>query len=210
MARATSALIAASIFLVALLAPSAHAADPTPLLLEVVVNGFPTGKIGDSCGATALCIRAELRDIGFRVPASAEAEPQDLIELSTLPGLNVRLDEPSQTLYVTADNEALLPVLLQARQGRSDNGKIPVESGTGTSINYDVVGSRTGADNLATGIFDLRGFSPYGVLSSGMLAYRGPGPERRARPLYRRPSRFRLQLLRSRRDDALSRRRFHQ
>jgi outer membrane usher protein len=171
--------MAASIVLIALFSPCrpADADDGTTLLLDVVVNGFPTGLVGefvqrkDGLYAPA----GELRNIGFRVPASAEAEPQDLIELSTLPGLILRLDEPSQTLYVTAGNDALLPKLLQARQGRSDNDKIPVESGTGASLNYDVVASRTGTDNLATGTFDLRGFSPYGVLSSGLLAYRDPG-----------------------------------
>ena len=165
----------------------ATAAVVSPYLLEVVVNGFPTGKIGEFVLRDGvLYSRAgELHDLGFRVPDLPLANSETLIAVSSLSGLAYRLDMPTQTLFVTADNSLLLPALLGAKHPTDQ--KILVESGTGLSLNYDVIGSHSGTDNLLNGSFDLRAFSPYGVLSSGLLAYRQqvssvePGPYRAVR-----------------------------
>ena len=150
----------------------AAAAVVSPYLLEVVVNGFPTGKIGEFVLRDGVLYSrpGELHDLGFRVPDLPLANSETLISVSSLSGLTYRLDMPTQTLFVTADNSLLLPALLGAKHPTDQ--KILVESGAGLSLNYDVIGSHSGSDNLLNGSFDLRAFSQYGVLSSGLLAYK--------------------------------------
>jgi outer membrane usher protein len=157
----------------------AEAADQT-LVLALVINGVPSNKIGEFTlrDGRLLARPQELDDLGFKVPAGV-AGKDGLVALSALPGVTLRLDKATQTLYVTAPTERLRPVLLSAE--RRGPGPGQVESGTGVTLNYDVTGSSvfatpSGTQNIATGLFDLRAFSPYGVLSSGTLAYLGAGP----------------------------------
>lgn len=150
-------------------------ADET-LQLEVVVNGYSTNKIGEfvTRAGTLLARPQELRDLGFRVPDSVPNATGDLVELTQLVGLHWRLDQPTQTLYVTADNQLLLPALLRAGEAASSNP--PVQSGLGATLDYDVTGTSFAGQNSASGLFDFRGFSPWGVVSSGTLAYAGVSP----------------------------------
>ena len=152
-----------------------HVTAATPdasYLLEVVVNGYPTGKIGEFVvrDDVLLAHPGELHELGFRVPDLILANPETLVSLSSLSGLTYKLDMPTQTVFMTAGSNLLLPTLLRAAQSTGHN--IPVESGTGVSLNYDIVGNHSGSDNLLSGSFDLRAFSPYGVFSSELLAYR--------------------------------------
>lgn len=145
------------------------------LLLEVVVNGHSTGKIGEFTlrDGALFARRDELQDVGFRVPDSAAATPDKLIPLASLPGVTVRLDQATQTLQVTAANNRLLPALLRAA-GTAAGGR--VQSGTGGTLNYDITGTSVSGQNVGAGLFDLRAFSPWGVASSGMLGYLGSSP----------------------------------
>jgi outer membrane usher protein len=151
------------------------AADET-LLLEVTINGTSTGKIGEfTLRDGALFARpAELADVGLRVPKSVPETQDGLIALSLLEGVSARLDQATQTLNVTAPNDSLLPSLLQAGAGAPSGRQ--VESGIGATLNYDIVGTAVGGQNVASGLLDLRTFSPWGVLSSGALAYAGASP----------------------------------
>ena len=153
---------------------SASEADET-LLLAVVVNRYPTGKIGEFIvHHGALCARrTELRALGFRVPEAAADGTRTLLALSDLPGVIARLDQPTQTLYVTAAAESLAPSLLTS--GAVDR-EVRIESGIGTTLDYDVIGTAVDGRRLGSGSFDLRGFSPWGVASSGYLAYAGGSP----------------------------------
>jgi outer membrane usher protein len=160
----------------------AEAADQT-LLLDVQVNGHSIGKIGEFTlrDGALLARRAELRALGLRGPlalisrnpASASSGPDALIALSDLPGLTWRLDQKTQTLYVTATNDRLLPTLLQLDENERPVGRRVVESGTGVTLNYDIVGTLAKGQVGASGSLDLRAFSPWGVVSSGWLAYAG-------------------------------------
>ncbi len=153
----------------------ADAADET-LLLDVQVNSYSIGKIGTFVlrNGALLSQRAELRDLGFQVPAGLPAGPDGLIALADLKGLTWRLDLPNQKLYITATNDRLLPALL--RVGGAPGVRVPVESGTGATINYDLNGTSVAGQTIGTGSFDMRAFSPFGVVSSGELAYVGGGP----------------------------------
>jgi outer membrane usher protein len=151
-------------------------AGDQPLLLELRVNGFDTEKIGEFAlrNGTLAARRSELRDLGFQIPNDITTGSDGLVALSALPGLTWRIDETTQTLYVTAADDLLLPTLLQIA-GRSHAATI-AESGTGATLNYDIADTTVSGRNSAAGQFDLRAFSPWGVASSGLLAYAGGGP----------------------------------
>ncbi|MDR3532445.1 MAG: fimbria/pilus outer membrane usher protein [Rhodopila sp.] len=145
-------------------------------MLELVVNGYSTGKIGEFVlrDGALFAQRDELSGLGFRIPESASPTRDGLIALAALTGVTSRIDQATQTLYVTAAPDRLLPTLLQA----DTNGAAAeqAESGTGATLNYDVTGVLADGRNTASGSFDLRAFSPWGVVSSGVLAYAGGGP----------------------------------
>jgi outer membrane usher protein len=167
--------VAALAILCVTLAPRPAAAVTETLQLEVVVNGYSTGKVGEfELRDGALFARPqELRDVGFRVSETEDPQQEGMIALSVLPGLTSRFDKATQTLYVTAETDRLLPILL--RSGANTVGAVHVESGTGMTFNYDVTGALAGGQTLASGLFDLRAFSPWGVASSSALAYAGGG-----------------------------------
>lgn len=149
-------------------------ADET-LLLEVDVNGHSIGKIGEfTLRRGKLMARPEeLRDLGFRVPESGAPGSRDLIPLSDLSGLTFSLDQKNQELHVTSSDSRLLPTLLQPIGSERNEGRRVIESGTGVTLNYDIVDTVAGGQTGATGSLDLRTFSPWGVISSGWLAYAG-------------------------------------
>ncbi|WIM09050.1 fimbria/pilus outer membrane usher protein [Enhydrobacter sp.] len=179
-----AALVAAIVVLSAVMArPRPALADET-LLLEVVVNGYPTGKIGEFVQRDgALYARRDaLRELGFRVPAATAETPDKLVKLADLPDFAARLDAPTQTLHVTAGPKRLLPELLEVA-GTTPGSGGTVESGIGATLNYDVTASSTnplglgpGTPGVGSGLFDFRAFSPWGVLSNGLLAYVGGNP----------------------------------
>jgi outer membrane usher protein len=51
-----------------------------------------------------------------------------------------------------------------------------IESGRGLTLNNDIVGTYAGGKTTASGSFDLRAFSPFGITSSDWLANVGSGP----------------------------------
>lgn len=164
-------LIAAIVMLFAAVSGRGAAAtlpDET-LLLSVVVNNYSTGKIGEFMVRNGdLFARPEdLHELGFRVPLSTRVTNDRLVALSDLPAFRYRIDQASQTLYVTAGNERLLPTLLAT--GSSTTDKYQVESGIGATLDYDAIGRLAGGDMAGSGLFDLRAFSPWGVASSGLL-----------------------------------------
>ena len=171
-ATLTALLLAFIIVLLALAPLPAFAADEDQtLLLAVIVNDYPTNRIGEFVLRDgALYSRPqELSSLGFRVPESMGATKEGLVALSSLPALSFRIDKATQTLYVTAASESLLPQLLNA-EGLPDGG-YAIESGTGLTLNYDLFGNSVDGELAGNGLFDVRAFSPWGVLSSGLLAY---------------------------------------
>jgi outer membrane usher protein len=141
----------------------------------VNVNGHSTGKIGEFTlrHGRLMAHAAELRDLGFRVPDSFSSIRNDLVALSDLPGWTWKLDEKNQVLYVMISNNGLLPTRLQPNGQEGAEGRREIESGTGATLNYDIVNTVASGRNGDTGSLDLRAFSPLGVVSSGWLAYAG-------------------------------------
>ena len=161
-------------FLLTMVPGFARAADES-VLLDVHINGYDIGKIGDFTlrDGTLLSKPAELTDLGFRVP-SAAAGVDGLLALSDLAGVKWRLDSATQTVYFTASNDNLLPA--QLRAGGSTSPSAKVESGTGATLNYDISGTTVGNEHVGTGSLVLRGYTPWGVASTQSLVYAGGGP----------------------------------
>jgi outer membrane usher protein len=157
------------------MAPHLAKAGDQTLLLDVRINGFPSGKVGEFTlrGAKLLSRRDELRDLGFKVADSFAAGDDDLIALSDLPGVTWRMDYATQTVFVTAKTSELLPTLLSPDAGATEG---PVQSGTGVTINYDLSGSSSNGVRVASGLVGVTGFSPWGVLSTNLLGYVNGGP----------------------------------
>jgi outer membrane usher protein len=148
------------------------------LLLDVYINGHSIGKIGEftARNRTLMAQRGELHDLGLRVPVSRGSKSEDLIALFMLPGLSCHLDQKTQTLYVKVPINDLLPAVLQLNEGERPAGPRTIESGTGVTLNYDIVGTFAGGHNGSSGSLDLIAFSPKGVISSGMLVRAGAVP----------------------------------
>ncbi|HET7085767.1 MAG TPA: fimbria/pilus outer membrane usher protein [Rhizomicrobium sp.] len=151
-------------------------ADDETLLLEVVVNGQSTGKVAEVIQRQGMLLvkREDLGELGLRVAPGVAPLSGDLYSFASLPNVSVRVDQATQTLYVTAAVSALLPEQLQVA-GAQVSGA-PLESATGLTLNYDVNGTATGGHYYGSGLFDLRAFSPFGVASTDFLAFAGPAP----------------------------------
>jgi outer membrane usher protein len=161
-ARITGLLLGATLLMVMPLSTStARAADADQtLLLEVVINGRSISKVGEfiSRENRLYATARELREIGFQVPADAGS---GLIPLSRLPDVSYHVDMPTQRLMVNASVASLSPTLIDALSDHPEKG---------VTLNYNLVGITVAGQTFASGLFDGRFFTPYGVASSGLLA----------------------------------------
>ncbi len=155
--------------------PGAVKAADEPVLLDVFINGFDTQKIAAFTlrGAALLATRDEMASIGLRVPLSVASGTDGLIDMRALPKTSWRLDMPTQTIYLTVADARLLPQELGPGAALSENGA--AESGLGATLNYDVNGTSLNNQRVGSALFDLRAFSPWGIASTGLLAYAGGG-----------------------------------
>ncbi len=170
-------LAAAALLLLLARTPKTEAApaDET-LALAVTINGHVTGKIGEFLlhGQALFAMPSELAQLGLRLPAGVVPGPDGRVALSAVKDLVWRLDQPSQTLFLTVPDALLQPTLLDV--AASPSAPSAVESGMGTTLNYDMVGNLSDGRGTGSGAFDLRGFSPWGVASTSMLGYAGATP----------------------------------
>ncbi len=145
------------------------------LLLDVRVNGQPTGKIGEFVMRRGrLLVRpSELRDLGFRIPDSLILGTHELIALSDVRGLSWNLDEKNLVLNISVGDSLLQPTLVQATGLQAILGHREIESGTGMTLNYDAVGTLASGKAGGSGSMEMRAFSPLGVASSDWLGYAG-------------------------------------
>src|ERR1700712_3668507 len=144
------------------------------LELEVFVNGRDIGMIGEfrERGGRLFATMGDLDSLGFRVsPAGSKGATRDLA-LSSLPGVTYRLEERTQTLFITAANRALKPTILQAL-GNSDANGVQVRSGLGAALNYDAVSTYLGGQTLAEAAVNGNIFSPWGLLRASGIATSG-------------------------------------
>jgi outer membrane usher protein len=145
------------------------------LLLDVQINSYSIGKIGEFTlrNGKLLARAQELHDLGLRLPAALLSTPDALIALSDLPGVTYTIDLKKQIVRITASDSALLPTLLLPEGIGEAKGQRVIESGTGLTLNYDIAGTFASGQTSATGSFDMRAFTPKGILNSDWLAYGG-------------------------------------
>ncbi len=163
------ALIAMSIMSV----PQGARAAEEPLLLEVEINGYLSGKVGEFVlrDGVLMARPSELRDIGVKAPLSESDEP---VAVAALPGLSLRIDTANQILRLTAANSSLIPERLTVPTPGT-----PTEnetSATGMTLNYDISTVADGSNPSVGALFDMRVFAPWGVISSGVLTYASAHP----------------------------------
>lgn len=150
------------------------------LLLEVHLNGRPAAQIGEFTlnDGKLFARRSELHELGLEISDASVVGDVGLVSLSTLSGFSFRLDLPRQAIYLTVTDALLIRTVL--RNGGEPVPVDRVESGTGMVLDYDLTGSLSGGHPSAAGRLDLRGFSPWGTVSSGFLVYLDDGLDVRA------------------------------
>ena len=139
------------------------------LQLAVVVNDRPMGMIGEFMirDGRLFARRDELLSLGLRIPPSVH-DDRGLIALDEAAGFAARVDQATQTIYITADGDWLAPTVLGEEAPPTD---YTVEGSLGATLNYDLIAKTVDGHAFANGALDFRAFSPLGVLSSGMLFY---------------------------------------
>jgi len=145
------------------------------LLLEVHINGQSTGKIGEFTmrDGKLLSKPEEIHDLGVKIPSSVALQPGGLIALSDLPGLKWHLDPINQILELSTGDNHLLATIVLPNGSEGTTAPRVVESGTGLTLNYDMVGTFVSGQNSGAGTIEARAFSPLGVFTSDWLGYIG-------------------------------------
>ncbi len=140
------------------------------LFLLVMINGRDIGLIAEFALSPdtqrMMARRDELDGIGIAAPRALG----QTVYLDQIPGLTFVYDAPSQTLHITAQGPALIPVELSAVPARDI---LDAQTGVGLVLNYRVT-ANLGDNVLVDGFrakdvfatLDLRAFSPIGVLTT--------------------------------------------
>lgn len=145
------------------------------LELDVVINGYPIGKIGEFVEKSGVLFAThhEIQSLGFLAqkadlqdPASAE------MSLTAIPGVSYRVNAKTQTVFMAVPNKYLEPTILQA-QPNPNEPETPAESGIGVDLNYDGIVTDLGNQTLAQLSLDAHAFSPWGLLSASATATAG-------------------------------------
>ncbi len=142
------------------------------LLLDVVVNDRPTGRVGEfrEENGNLRAAPRDLRELGLDIGAHSTADADGKIALSQIPGLRYDVDHKSQLLRITAPAAAVAGTIVGVDS--SDSPALRAQSATGFLLNYDVLGTRERGRIDVSALGEARLFSPWGVLSTtGLVAY---------------------------------------
>lgn len=154
--------------LLCLLSDAVHgaaASEPVPLLLALFVNGRDMDRVMavDELDGRLFVERAQLLELGLRLPAQASAAR---LELGTLSGWHYRLDAASQTLYLQLPNQDL--ALQQLSRRRSREAGEPMPSASGAVLNYDAQATRSSELDSSNLLASLRLFGGAGVFENSV------------------------------------------
>jgi outer membrane usher protein len=160
---------------------SRAAEDQKSLQLEVIINKAPAGMIGsfvrfgdNRIGATA----EELESLGLR-PGPGRS-PGEMVLLDDIPTMQYEYDERTQRIFLTVGDAGRKPLTFDL--AGAPGGRLPrAQAGWGTVLNYDLLSSSAGLQNLSSSYFtgtslslDARSFSPYGTFEQSAIARAGP------------------------------------
>lgn len=140
--------------------PAATLNTPETLMLELVINAKPSGRIVRVTreGARLAVLPADLARAGIRV--APDGAP---LWLDTLPGLSARYDAPRQRLEIVAAS-ALLP---GQRLGGTPRKAAAARYDMGALLNYDIyVSGGSGQKSAASLYHEARFFSAAGTVST--------------------------------------------
>ncbi len=158
--------------------PIPASATDAPEVLGLTLNGQATGLVGEfhRCDGQPCAMAADLVALGFVVPADLASSTQP-ITLAALPGVQFRVDEAAQMIFVTASNAALQTTVIGDEAQTTLTPLSP--SGYGAVLNYDFLANGSKAGASAATLLDLRAFGPFGSFETGAnvtLASAGQGP----------------------------------
>lgn len=148
--------------------------DAAALYLEVVINNAPARVVAEfHQGTDGLTIEPdELREAGLE-PREAALGPDGEIVLARLPGVTSTYDAATQTIHITAVEDALAPHVVDA-QPQLAPVETPSGDDVGAVVNYTLYASgghdRDWHFEGVSGLVEARAFSPYGVVSGSFLS----------------------------------------
>jgi outer membrane usher protein len=148
------------------------------LYLEVFINDVSTGLVGnfrETPDGGLLCAVDELSQVGIKPVASAIG-PDGWVRVDRLPGVEYRLDEETQQIFVTTGIEGRSTNEINMAPGITEERIEPTASWGGV-LNYSLFASSNSLTrdegNLFQGVsgdFDARVFSPFGTLNQSFVA----------------------------------------
>jgi outer membrane usher protein len=150
-------------------AQAASASGSEPQVLSLVLNGHATGLVGEfaRCDLEICATAAQLRALGFIVPAELAAG-SELIPIAALPGILVTVDEAKQVIEVTADDAALRPNEVGFVEPFTPLAPLS-PSGYGMVLNHDVIGTFSHGHGNVGALLNMRLFSPHGIVESEVV-----------------------------------------
>ena len=139
------------------------------LILEVRLNGavspllwqfelLPDGSLATSA--------ERLRMLGFDLNLLGASGEQPLIKLSDLPGVSYRYVDTRQSVEIEAADAALVPVVLDAGVTPKPIDPDEIEANLGLVVNYSLFADISDSGTAATGQYEVRMLSPWGVLTT--------------------------------------------
>ncbi|MBC8128979.1 MAG: fimbrial biogenesis outer membrane usher protein [Rhizobiaceae bacterium] len=154
------------------------------LYLRVLINDEPTGFVEAFHQDADGVLTADpelLRGVGI-LPADAARDPAGRIVLDRLPNVTYVFDDPTQTIAFTATDATRIARRIDTQGGRRPEDAaaetaVAAQSGYGALVNYSLFASTPSGEMSrvfdfggASGSFEGRMFSPYGVLSQTFVA----------------------------------------
>jgi outer membrane usher protein len=146
-----------------------------PMQLEVFIDDVPTQLIGAFVLLDDKRIAArqhELEELGLN--PKGHADPDKLVILDNLAGVSYRYEEATQRIYIKAPDD--MRITKQYDLSNRSRTNLPIQSGYGAVLNYDLFSSATSGQQKqwlafsgASANFDGRIFTPYGTLSQSAL-----------------------------------------
>lgn len=152
-------------------------AEGTKLLLDVIVNGHSIDLIGlFEERADGLYVHTdEAESLGLRVRHKVDVGVDGFVNLKYVSGLTYQLNASTQTINIEALDDRLEPIIVRLAPfvQPKPSSQTLIESGTGIGLNYNFSESSSQGLYYGGGSFDLRFFSPLGVISNTALGYFG-------------------------------------
>lgn len=148
------------------------------LYLEVVINDVSTGLAGnfrETPDGGLACEVGELAEVGLK-PAASAIGPDGWVRVDQLPGVEYRIDEAAQKIFVTTGMDGRSTRRIDLRPDADEDRMTPT-AGWGGVLNYSLFATTNslGGDEEkdvfqgVSGSFDTRIFSPLGTLNQSFL-----------------------------------------